>query len=147
MTSRLAALRGPTRLLFAVCIALSLHLADLRSQAGPGRRATVTTRSGAEAARGEALVQFRDGGAIGALRGGPLAQYIDADESVTVGRRGLHRFRSRSFDVDGLVAFLRSQPDVVYAEPNYVLRAVATPNDQFFPLLWGLFNTGQIVTA
>ena len=98
MTSRLAALRGPTRLLLVVCVALSLHLADLRSQAGPGRRATVTTRSGTEAARGEALVQFRDG-AIGALRSGPLAQYIDADESVTVGRRGLHRFRSRSFDV------------------------------------------------
>jgi subtilisin family serine protease len=146
MTSRLAALRGPTRLLLVVCVALSLHLADLRSQAGPGRRATVTTRSGTEAARGEALVQFRDG-AIGALRSGSLAQYIDADESVTVGRRGLHRFRSRSFDVDALVAFLRSQPDVVYAEPNYVLRAIATPNDQFFPLLWGLFNTGQIVNS
>jgi subtilisin family serine protease len=143
MTSKRTPLRF-SRLLLVVCVALSLQLADLRSQAGPGRRATVTIGNGAEAARGEALVQFRDG-ATRALRSGPLAQYIDADESVTVGRRGLHRFRSRSFDVDALVTFLRSQPDVVYAEPNYVVRAVAAPNDQFFPLLWGLFNTGQVV--
>jgi subtilisin family serine protease len=123
-----------------------LHFADLRSQAGPIRRTIVRTQNGAEAARGEALVQFRDR-ATGTLRSGPLAQYLDADENVTVGRRGLHRFRSRSFDVDALVAFLRSQPDVVYAEPNYVVRAVTTPNDQFFPLLWGLFNSGQVVNT
>ena len=64
-----------------------------------------------------------------------------------VGRGGLHRFRSRSFGVDALVAFLRTQPDVRFAEPNYVVRTTATPNDQFFPLLWGLLNTGQSVNG
>ena len=146
MKQKHAVLRGPTRLLLVVCVALSLQLADLRSQGGSSARATVTTRSGAEAARGEALVQFRDR-PTATLRSGPLAQYVDADESTTVGRRGLHRFRSRSFDVDALVAFLRSQPDVVYAEPNYVVRAIATPNDQYFPLLWGLYNAGQTVNG
>src|SRR6185436_4455773 len=30
------------------------------------------------------------------------------------------------------VAALRAQPDVLYAEPNYIMRATATPNDPFF---------------
>jgi thermitase len=32
---------------------------------------------------------------------------------------------------------------VDYAEPNFVLRATATPNDPLFPELYGLNNTGQ----
>src|SRR6185436_2856937 len=30
------------------------------------------------------------------------------------------------------VAALRAQPDVLYAEPNYIMRAAATPNDPLF---------------
>ncbi len=33
--------------------------------------------------------------------------------------------------------------EVVYAEPNYVVEALATPNDPRFGELWGLNNTGQ----
>ena len=32
---------------------------------------------------------------------------------------------------------------VSYAEPNFILRATATPNDPLFPQLYGLNNTGQ----
>src|SRR5919197_3124764 len=32
---------------------------------------------------------------------------------------------------------------VDYAEPNFVLKATATPNDPLFPQLYGLNNTGQ----
>ena len=32
---------------------------------------------------------------------------------------------------------------VSYAEPNFILRATATPNDPLFPELYGLNNTGQ----
>ena len=32
---------------------------------------------------------------------------------------------------------------VRYAEPNYILRAQATPNDPLFSQLYGLHNTGQ----
>ena len=45
--------------------------------------------------------------------------------------------------VDEAVAELSGRADVVYAEPNYVYRAAATPNDRLYPLLWGLDNTGQ----
>ena len=34
-------------------------------------------------------------------------------------------------------------PDVLYAEPNYIVHAFATPNDPRFSELWGLHNTGQ----
>lgn len=148
LTSLRALLRicgGHARVALTVCALLALQWAHVRTQ-GPEQRAIVRTIDGAEAARGEALVQFRDA-PTAVLRRGPLAQYIDAEVSATVSPRGLHRFRSRTFDVDALVAFLRTQPDVLYAEPNYVQRVVATPNDQYFPLLWGLFNTGQVVNG
>src|SRR5215210_4521354 len=32
---------------------------------------------------------------------------------------------------------------VAYAEPNFILKATATPNDPLFPQLYGLNNTGQ----
>ncbi len=31
---------------------------------------------------------------------------------------------------------LRNDPSVVYAEPNYIMRAAATPNDDYYPLQW-----------
>ena len=38
----------------------------------------------------------------------------------------------------------RRDPDVEYAEPNYVLSIDATPNDPRFSELWGLHNAGQL---
>jgi subtilisin family serine protease len=37
----------------------------------------------------------------------------------------------------------RSNPDVLYAEPDYLMHALETPNDPLFPLQWSLRNTGQ----
>ena len=39
----------------------------------------------------------------------------------------------------------RSDPRVRFAEPNYKLHALATPNDSAFGELWGLVNSGQAV--
>lgn len=38
---------------------------------------------------------------------------------------------------------LRADPDVIYAEPNFVRRKQNTPADQRYSDLWGLKNTGQ----
>lgn len=46
-----------------------------------------------------------------------------------------------------LIAALQKEPDVLFAEPNY-LRQVSrftTPDDPSFPQLWGLENNGQTV--
>jgi subtilisin family serine protease len=44
-----------------------------------------------------------------------------------------------------MIEKLRNNPDVELVEPNYIIRASATPNDPQFPSLWGLLNTGQVV--
>ena len=41
------------------------------------------------------------------------------------------------------IALYRQFPDVVYAEPNWIVEALATPNDPRFGDLWGLSNAGQ----
>ncbi len=40
---------------------------------------------------------------------------------------------------------LQALPQVRYAEPNYIVQAIATPTDASFGVLWGLHNTGQTV--
>jgi len=42
-----------------------------------------------------------------------------------------------------VLSFLNSRPEVIYAEPNYIWKVVATPNDPDFSKLWGLHNIGQ----
>lgn len=41
-----------------------------------------------------------------------------------------------SSDTIAAVKKLRRRENVAYAEPNYIRRALATPNDEFFPLQW-----------
>ena len=38
---------------------------------------------------------------------------------------------------------LRARPDVIYAEPNLIRKALVVPNDPKYPDMWGLNNTGQ----
>src|SRR5581483_6953854 len=71
----------------------------------------------------------------------------DADESEAIGRQNLRRMHSRRFRTDELIVSLRNHPDVEYAEPNYVLYADTTPNDPSFSSLWGLLNTGQVMSG
>ena len=72
-----------------------------------------------------------------------------------VGVRGQRRLRGTSarlvrVDPPALAAALkrlRADPRVVFAEPNYRLTALDTPNDPAFGQLWGLVNTGQRVAG
>ena len=46
--------------------------------------------------------------------------------------------------VYGAIAEYQKNPDVLYAQPNYVYHIAAlTPNDPSYSLQWGLHNTGQ----
>ena len=45
--------------------------------------------------------------------------------------------------VEEAVALYSAEPDVEYAEPNFIVSILATPNDPRFGELWGLHNTGQ----
>jgi subtilisin family serine protease len=49
----------------------------------------------------------------------------------------------KDMTVEEALEIYRSDPDVEYAEPNYLRYKSALPNDIFFDNLWGLHNTGQ----
>lgn len=49
----------------------------------------------------------------------------------------------RAISVEQAVMRLRSNPNVEYAEPNYIYSINLTPNDPLFGQLWGLNNVGQ----
>jgi subtilisin family serine protease len=52
---------------------------------------------------------------------------------------------SPKVSVEAAVAAYRSDPNVLYAEPNYIRRAMqspVTPNDPMFTQMWSLHNTG-----
>jgi subtilisin family serine protease len=53
---------------------------------------------------------------------------------------------SKGLSVMDVVQELNSDPDVEYAEPNYIRKAFATPNDSNWNQMWGLENTGQTIT-
>jgi len=45
--------------------------------------------------------------------------------------------------VEQAMDMYRNDPDVEYAEPNYIYHATRTPGDASFSQLWGLHNNGQ----
>jgi len=49
--------------------------------------------------------------------------------------------------VEQAMDIYRNNPNVEYAEPNYIYHSSATPNDPSFNELWGLNNTGQTVNG
>ncbi len=97
---------------------------------------------GQEVAAQEALVKFR------AATSQSIAQVVfahDIDRLEGVGGAGVLLLHSRSRSAAALVRELSAHPDAEYAEPNYILKAVALPNDPSFGQLWGLQNTGQSI--
>lgn len=73
-----------------------------------------------------------------------LAADPDLEPVSRVGRGELLLLRSKSRPTADLVRDWSGRSGVAWAEPNYVLRALDTPNDPSFGLLWGLQNTGQV---
>jgi thermitase len=83
--------------------------------------------------------------------------------TIVESNRNLHFYRvrfSRSWSMAGAIASLKKRSDVLYAEPNYVMHADATPNDTYYSsqqygpqkvqanLAWDIWNpTAQTVIA
>src|SRR6185503_9891232 len=126
-----------------VAVVVLCFLSPLRLE---GQRASRFDReivNGREVVAGEALVKFRF-----PLRGPELAQLAGdtaADEVRRIGRPGTIHVRSRALSTAALLARLRNRADVEYAEPNFIIRIGAQPNDQYFGQLWGLQNIGQVI--
>jgi serine protease len=104
---------------------------------------------GHEVMAGEAIVRFVDGdepqrqtfvnNAV-SLAGG-LEHRVIADNLNLV------HFRSNNMNTGALVKMMSRFAGVAYVEPNYVVRTTLTPNDTRFTQLWGMNNTGQVVSG
>ena len=114
--------------------------------AGSASAATVLPTG--ESVSREVLVKIRAGASQSDIA--TLHQMTDADEGQRLSdlKSGtLWRFRSRSKNADALVTALQKNPNVVYAEPNFIVRLVGAPNDTSYAQLWGLKNTGQTING
>src|SRR5262249_28034965 len=72
----------------------------------------------------------------------------DADKNdllSQVGSSKIFRVHSRSKSEVALVNQLRADSNILYAEPNYIMHLLVSPNDPRFGELYGLLNTGQSV--
>ena len=101
--------------------------------------------SSAEYIRGEILVKFKNGTTNENRENahGFINSYVWQDfEQIGV----QHILLPEGMSVENGVAYYQSDPNVEYAEPNYIGRGLGTtPNDLYFsPNQWSLLNTGQI---
>lgn len=136
------------RRILSVAIGLGLAgavllLSPWQIAAQRGSRFERETVNGREVVAREVLVKFRQQ---------PLASDIaqlraagDAEDLRPVGRAGAFLLRSRSRSAAALAAAFARRPDVLYAEPNFIVHTVSEPNDPRFPELWGLRNIGQAI--
>lgn len=49
--------------------------------------------------------------------------------------------------VEHAIQAYKNNPNVEYAQPNYIYHIFSTPNDSSYGQLWGLNNTGQTITG
>ncbi|MFC1546849.1 S8 family serine peptidase, partial [bacterium] len=50
---------------------------------------------------------------------------------------------SKQYDPRQVAEEFKKDPNVIYAEPNYIYRMNTAPNDTYFSNQWALYNTGQ----
>ena len=96
--------------------------------------------------KGELLVQYKTTrpGAGRAV----LEQRVQIRRSTAIGHSRIHRVvLEAEVSVDQALAVYRDDPDVEFAEPNYLVRPQTTPGDPSFYLQWGLANRGQKVNG
>jgi subtilisin family serine protease len=96
---------------------------------------------------GEILVRVKAD--VSEIQVNALFNYVGAKVLLSSGQiknpivPGLYWLKIDDSKMAEVLSFLNSRPEVIYAEPNYIWKAVAIPNDPDFSKLWGLHNTGQ----
>ena len=114
-----------------VCIVFSTSLVP------PVFGQTPVTYNGRPAAPEEILVRLRSNAPAALARARSVVPSA-VIENLSPGL-ALHLVRAPGNSLQGLLRAFSNHPDVLYAEPNYIVRAVTTvPNDLSFPALWGM---------
>jgi hypothetical protein len=124
-----------------------LWLATAIIFAFPLGAAEVEMVGGKKAVAHEVMVKFRGGEASPRLRSALGAQY-GIQTMRGLNRGGVALVHSASQSTARLIEQLSADPDVLYAEPNYIVTMLddpttTPPNDPDFPVQWGLQNDGE----
>ncbi len=118
----------------------------LAQAVAPVQAATVTsTAHGARLAYrgGEVIVRYRASARLAASEARRASQGLRSTAGYFDQRFERLQLPS-AMDVPGALRMLAADPDVEYAEPNFLRRPMAViPNDPLFADQWGLRNTGQ----
>ncbi len=121
----------------AAALAGGLLAGVLAGAAGAVRDTLTPTTAGADDAYvpGQVVVRFKPTADLRSRK-----QALSHEGAATIEQLGLPRLRlvRVAGSVPAAVAALERDPAVAYAEPNYVYRATATPNDPQLAQLWGL---------
>ncbi len=135
-------MRRRMAVMFLACLGLILlSLTLLPSRSGAKRQSPTRAKSSRPRfVPGEVLVRFRSESTAQSKTGRILMATSDGRQfSAQVERfdgsdliDGLRLVRVAPENTLSAVAALRSQPDVLYAEPNYIMRAAVVPNDEHF---------------
>jgi len=111
-----------------------------------GNTVTATGLTARAYKRGELLVKYKAG-----TRTAASMRYQKNLGITTIKRfkadRGSVVKLPNTMGVDHALDILKTDPDVEWAEPNYLRHAFRTPDDAFFEDVWGLNSTGQAVNG
>ncbi len=105
----------------------------------------VAFRSGVPASERRAIE--RRAGVRSARRLGPAVAPVGRGKGTGAAYLEPLELRVPATQVLAAVTRLRRHAAVAYAEPNYLQRGSAKPNDPSFPLQWGDENTGQAIPS
>jgi thermitase len=101
----------------------------------------------ADQVAGEILVKFK-ARVSAAVQNNVLAALGDRKAAVLDQTRSIYRVTlTAGQTIPSAVAAYQADPSVEYAQPNYIYRLLAVPDDALYGQQWGLKNDGQTLTS
>jgi hypothetical protein len=92
---------------------------------------------------GHVLVKFRATAQPATIRAAHESATANVVKSfASIGNLQLVKISTTTKLTTALAAY-RSNPNVLYAEPDYIVHIFQSPNDPLFPSMWSLLNSGQ----
>ena len=137
--------RGRILLLLALALALSvpsMAVAQLAEQNDlQGESPTFEAPADTQAVPEQIIVKFEENVDPATKADVRRAEGLEKEKDLKVIGAEVDKVKGRS--VEDAIRDLNGNPDVVYAERDYIVHATGYAEEPLFPQLWGLDNTGQ----